>query len=68
VVSSQSNVAGSPANVAGVDHVAAMNPDGSYVLVLTNTTALPQQVEIRFGNFTSRVDLSADSVATLRWS
>jgi glucosylceramidase len=68
VVSSESNVAGSPANVAGVDHVAAMNPDGSYVLVLTNTTTSPQQVEIRFGNFASSVDLALDSVTTLRWS
>jgi hypothetical protein len=68
VVASESNMVGLPANASVVDHVAAMNPDGSYALVLTNTTASPQQVELRFGNFATRVDLAADSVATLRWS
>ena len=68
VVASESNGAGPLASVAGVDHVAALNPDGSYVLVLTNTAASPQQVEVRFGKFASRVDLGADSIATLRWS
>jgi glucosylceramidase len=68
VLASESNMVASPENASAVDHVAAMNPDGSYALVLTNTTASAQQVELRFGNFTSRVDLGADSVATLRWS
>ncbi|MFL6436626.1 MAG: glycoside hydrolase family 30 protein [Terriglobales bacterium] len=68
VVASESNTLGSPENASAVDHVAAMNPDGSYALVLTNATASPQQVELRFGNFATRVDLAADSVATLRWS
>jgi glucosylceramidase len=68
VVDSGSSVAGSQGNLAGVDHVAAMNPDGSYVLVLTNTTASPRQIDARFGNLSTHVDLGADSVATLRWS
>ena len=53
---------------AGVDHVAASNPDGSYVAVLTNPTASAQDVEIRFGNYGSRVNLGPDSVTTLTWS
>jgi glucosylceramidase len=68
IIGSESNAGASAANVAGVDHVAAMNPDGSYVLVLTNSAASPRQVDARFGNFTTHVDLGADSVATLRWS
>jgi len=63
-----SDMVGGQEKASGVDHVAAFNPDGGYVLVLTNTSSAPQQAEIRFGNFGARVDLGADSVATLRWS
>jgi hypothetical protein len=45
-----------------------LNPDGGYVLVLTNANASPQTVNVRFGDFGTRVDLAADSVATLQWS
>jgi glucosylceramidase len=68
IIGSELNAVPSAANAAGVDHVAAMNPDGSYVLVLTNTGASPQQMEARVGNFTTHLDVGADSVATLRWS
>lgn len=55
-------------NMNAVNHVAALNPDGNYVLVLTNSAAAPQEVGIRFGNFFTRLELTADSVATLVWS
>jgi glucosylceramidase len=61
-------VIGSQTTATGVDHVAAANPDGSYVAVLTNSASTPQMVEVRFGNYSTRVDLSADSVVTLAWS
>jgi glucosylceramidase len=61
-------VIGSQTTVTEVDHVAAANPDGSYVAVLTNSASAPQTVEVRFGNYSTRVDLSADSVVTLSWS
>jgi glucosylceramidase len=63
-----SDLASSPANARGVDHIAAVNPDGGYVLVLTNATTSQQTVDVRFGSFGARVDLGTDSVATLRWS
>ncbi|HET9742021.1 MAG TPA: glycoside hydrolase family 30 beta sandwich domain-containing protein [Terriglobales bacterium] len=55
------------ATAGGIEHVAAINPDGSYVLVLTNTTGSPQGIEIGFGNFATQVDLAAESISTLRW-
>lgn len=61
-------VVASQGNVTGVDHVAAANPDGSYVAVLTNAGPSPQTVEVRFGKYGSRVDLGADSITTLTWS
>ena len=53
---------------AGIDHVAAANPDGSYVAVLTNPTASPQDAEIRFGNHSAKLQLAPDSIATLQWT
>jgi len=61
-------VIGSRGTVDGVAHVAAANPDGSYVLVLTNTGAAPRDVQIQFGNSAARVSLQPDSIATLTWS
>ncbi len=63
-----SDMASSPANAPGVDHVAAVNPDGGCVLVLTNAAVSAQTVDVRLGGFGTRVDLPADSVATLQWS
>jgi glucosylceramidase len=54
--------------VGEVDHVAALNDDGRYVLVLTNSSIAPQDIGIRFGNYFARVELPADSIATLGWS
>jgi glucosylceramidase len=61
-------IIGSHGTIDGVDHVAALNPDGSYVLVLTNTGTASQDVQIQFGKSATRVSLQADSVATLSWS
>jgi O-glycosyl hydrolase len=50
-----------------VSHVAFANPDGSYVLVLTNKgDAL--DVPCRFQGTSLEAHLPADSVTTLRWS
>ena len=61
-------VIGSESSSGAVDHLAAINPDGSYVVVLTNPSASPQAVEIQFGRYSTRADLAADSVMTLTWS
>ena len=66
-IRSQAVVVGSHGEVPGVDHVSVVNPDGSYALVLTNTSTLPQEIELRFGNFSTRVLTTADSLATLSW-
>jgi len=63
----ESDLTGAQANIDGVDHVAAINPDESHVLVLTNSSTSPKQLEIRIGKFGTRVDLAADSITTLLW-
>jgi len=54
--------------ITGVDHVAARNPNGGYVLILTNSGAKPQTVQVQLGSQAADVDLPADSVSTLTWS
>ena len=61
-------VIGSQGNLGGVDHVAAANPNGSYVVVVTNSATSPQDVEVRFGKYAARVQLVEDSITTLTWS
>ena len=50
-----------------VDHIAAQNPDGSRVLVLTNRASGgdARQVQCTLGNKSLQVDLPANSVTTL---
>lgn len=57
----------SKADQAGVEHVAFANPDGSYVLVLTNAGD-EVRVECRFGDKAMPVTLARNSVLTLQWS
>jgi glucosylceramidase len=52
-------------NVPGVSHIGAQNSDGSIVLIVTNPHAA-QPVQISRGKMTATVQLSADSVTTLR--
>ena len=55
------------ANLPGIEHVAFANPDGDYVLVLTNQGA-ERTVDCRFAGKTLPVKLPANSVVTLQWS
>lgn len=64
IVASSSTSAVGGANVA---HVAARNPDGSYVAVLTNPAKVPQEVVIQLGTASTRVSVTADSIFTLSW-
>jgi glucosylceramidase len=50
-----------------VYHVAATNPDGSGVLVLTNAGEA-KEVTVACGGQRAKVPLTADSITTLRWS
>ncbi len=61
-------VVGSEGKSSGIEHVASVNSDGTYVAVLTNASAWTQQVQLRFGNYAVTHELPADSVVTLRWS
>lgn len=51
----------------GVDRVAFANPDGSYVLVLTNPGE-ERAVECRFEERALRMTLPRNSIVTLQWS
>lgn len=53
--------------VHGVDHVAAENPDGSRVLVLTNREPTPVAMQCRLGADALEFTLPPDSVMTLVW-
>lgn len=52
---------------AGLEHVAFANPDGGYVLVLTNAGD-ERAVECRFGGRALPLTLERNSVLTLTWS
>jgi glucosylceramidase len=60
-------VIGSEGEVADVQHVAVVNPDGQYVVVLTNSGKAPTTVQLHDGSSVVKVDLPADSVTTLMW-
>ncbi len=47
-------------------HIAAKNPDGSMVLVLTNPGDA-REVTVACGGQTAKIALTADSITTLRW-
>jgi glucosylceramidase len=57
----------SDGDIKNVHHVAALNPDGNYVVVLTNTGALPSTVWLRHENRALELPLPSDSIATLVW-
>lgn len=52
--------------VDGVEHVAAVNPDGSHVLVLTNEGA-KREVTCQMGQEFLTAELEAGSITTLKW-
>jgi O-glycosyl hydrolase len=50
-----------------VSHVGFRNPDGSKVVVLTNSGE-ERQIQLLLGSSALEVELPADSVLTLQWS
>jgi len=57
--------AGRPADIS---HVAFLNPDESYAMVLTNAGANSKTVSVAVSGWETEIDLPADSVATMTWS
>jgi glucosylceramidase len=51
----------------GIDHVAAENPDGSKVLVLTNQNGGEQRMQVLLEEKSMQVTLPPDSVTTVVW-
>ncbi len=62
-----SRVVGSEGDIQNVEHLAMLNPDGSYAAVLTNSGATSSTVWIRKENRAARLSLPSNSVATLVW-
>ena len=54
-------------SAGGVSHVGFRNPDGSMVVVLTNSGE-ERQIQLVLGSSALEVELPADSVLTLQWS
>ena len=54
-------------DMAGIEHVAFVNPDGSYVLVLTNQGAA-RELDCRFEAKSVHLSLPQNSIVTLQWS
>jgi glucosylceramidase len=52
---------------APVSHVAARNPDGGLVVVLTNRATQPATVTVALGDASVSTELPADSITTLAW-
>jgi len=57
---------GSESAAADLQHVAAENPDGQRVLVVTNAGAA-RTVELRQGNMAAQIPLRENSLTTLAW-
>jgi glucosylceramidase len=51
-----------------IKHLAARNPDGSYVAVLTNTGKEQKTVALSMARSSVPVNLPPDSITTLQWS
>lgn len=66
VIDRDAQVFASTDGLPGLSHVAARNPDGTQVLVLTNQAG-EQQVQIALADQTLDVTLPADSITTLAW-
>lgn len=57
----------SSGNYDGLDHVAFLNPDGSHVLVVTNSGATTRDITLKVGDDLAEFKLDADSVTTFVW-
>jgi O-glycosyl hydrolase len=60
-------VIASNSSLPGVEHVAFANPDGTFVLVLTNQGKESDMLCV-FQGKVIRANLPADSVLTLQWA
>jgi len=60
-------VIGSEGEVTDVHHVAVVNPDGQFAVVLTNSGKDPATVQLRERRRMAKVNLPPDSVTTLTW-
>jgi len=60
-------VVATKSDVAGLEHVAFVNPQGDSVLVLTNQGPA-RPVTCRCGEKQLRLELPKDSILTLQWS
>ena len=60
-------VVASHGETQNVSHVAVVNPDGSYAVVLTNSGNAPQAVQVRLVSAATSISLPADSITTLMW-
>ena len=56
----------STGNLPGIDHLAAENPDGTRVLILTNRTG-EQDIQIALSGQTLALRLPPDSITSLTW-
>ena len=68
VVQRGARVIASRGAIAGMEHVAFANPQGDYVLVLTNAGTEGRAIRCRFEGKAADVSVPADSVVTLQWS
>ncbi len=60
------SILGSSGELPGISHVAAENPDGSRVLVLTNRGAA-QRVQCTLGAEALKLEMPSDSITSLVW-
>lgn len=67
VIRRGARVIDSKGTLPGVDHVAFMNPDGDFVLVLTNQGE-DRAIDCQFENKSLRLNLPHNSIVTLRWN
>lgn len=62
------HVFASSGDVPGIDHVAAQNPDGSRVFVVTNSNSgLEQRVQCTLGTHALNLQLPPDSISSFMW-
>ncbi len=66
VIQRGASIVGSWGDLKGIDHVAAHNPDGSRVLILTNTGP-EQNVQCTLRDQALMISLPPDSITTLVW-
>jgi glucosylceramidase len=63
-----SRIASTPFGFGSIENVAAINPDGSTVVIATNSSYGPLTFQIRSHGATMQYTLESDSVATYVWS